>query len=68
MNGTKSFFKSKAIWGGLAATLGGGIPILGYVVSGADVMEMRELILSLVSTLGGMASIYGRVKATRRIG
>lgn len=67
MNGVKGFFESKAIWGGLAALLGGGIGIAGYAVSGADVMEARELITSILASLGGLLAIWGRIRADRRI-
>lgn len=68
MNGTKSIFLSKTIWGGIAAVVGGGVTIGKVVLTGADVMQVHELLTGIVSSVGGLVAIYGRIKAERRIG
>lgn len=68
MNGTKSLFLSKTVWGGIAAVVGGGVTIGNVVLTGADVMQVHELLTGIVSSLGGLAAIYGRVVADRKIG
>lgn len=68
MNGTKSIFLSKTVWGGVAAVVGGGVTIGNVVLTGADVMQVHELVTGIVSSLGGLMAIYGRIKADRRIG
>lgn len=68
MNGTKSFLTSKGIWGGLAAVAGGGFGFAGYALSPSDAVALIGLAQGIVSSVGGLLAIYGRVKASKRIG
>lgn len=68
LSGTKSFLTSKGVWGGLIALAGGGLGIGGYTLSETDAASAVELVTGIVSAVGGLWAIYGRIKATKRIG
>lgn len=68
MNGTKSPFKSKGVLGGVAALLAGGGGFLGYTISADDITSGFLLAQSIASSVGGLLAIYGRIKASKRIG
>lgn len=65
---TKPFLKSTTIWGALLAILASGLGLLGYTVTPADQVEAVAIGTSLVSAIGGAIALYGRIKATKRIG
>lgn len=65
---TKKPYTSRTIIGGVLAILAGGIGLLGYTVSAEDIATLEMLIASATSVIGGALSVYGRVKATKKIG
>ena len=68
MDGFKSLLSSKTIWGALVAMFAGGLSLAGYSISAEDQALSLDLIAGAASTFGGAFAIYGRVKATKRIG
>ena len=68
MNGTKSFLTSKAVWGGMTALVGGGFSLAGYALSADDAVSAVGLLQGVAASFGGLLAIYGRVKASKRIG
>lgn len=72
MNGTKSTFASKGVWGGILAAAGPFIPVVakafGFDVGPDDVAQVSELLGGMVSAIGGLLAIYGRVTAAKVIG
>ena len=64
---TKKPYTSRTIIGGVLAILAGGIGLLGYTVSAEDIATLEMLIASATSVVGGILSVYGRIKATKRI-
>ena len=64
----KSWVTSKGVWGGIAAVGGGVLAFFGYTISDADLSRLIELGSSIASSVGGIVAIYGRVKATKKIG
>lgn len=68
MNDVKGFFESKAIWGGVIAFAAGVAGLLGYSVSDADAEQIVAYITGGASVAGGIYAIYGRIKASKRIG
>ena len=68
MNDFKGFFESKAIWGGLITFWAGVAALLGYAVSDDDQMRLIELITGAVGVFGAVLAIYGRIKASKKIG
>ena len=67
---TKSFLKSRTVWGGLIASAAPALPIavrvLGWdkYVSAEEVTALGQ---SAMAVAGGALAIYGRVKATKRL-
>lgn len=68
MNGTKGFFSSVGIWGGLIALGAGVAGIFGYAVSADDTAQLSALVDDLVAAVGGLVAIWGRIRATKKIG
>ena len=67
MADTKSFFQSTGIWGGLVSLVGG-VSFAGYSLTAEDAASAMSLMQGIVAAVGGLIAIYGRVKATKRIG
>ena len=75
LHDTKPAAASGTIWGGVAATVSGLVAVVaalanlsGYEVSEADVAALTVALTGIVSTIGGVMAILGRVRATKRIG
>lgn len=68
MEGLKGMFKSKTVWGGAIAALAGVLGIFGYQLEAADQATLAEAISNGAALVGGLLAIYGRVKATKKIG
>jgi len=64
----KNWWESKGVVGGIVAAAAGISAALGYAIAPNDVSAGTEDILSIVSAIGGLLAIYGRVTATTRIG
>lgn len=68
LTGTKTFLKSRGVVGGLGALAAGLAGLAGYTVTETDAANAYQLVTAIVSSVGGLLAIYGRVKATKRIG
>lgn len=68
MDGTKSFLKSRGVWGGAIATGLGLGQMLGYAITPADIAEGRELVEGLVVSGAGILALIGRIRARQMIG
>lgn len=64
---TKYFLTSKGVWGGIIAVVAGIAGLLGYVVSPEDQASLEALVAGIVSAVGGIVAIYGRIKATQKV-
>jgi hypothetical protein len=64
---TKSAAGSLGVWGSLIAALGGGVVVGGVLITPDDINEALQLIAALASAIGGLLSLWGRLRATRRI-
>ena len=64
----KSLMSSKTAWGAIIAILAGVAGIFGYSIASPDQVEIVNIASSIASSLGGLIAIYGRVKATKKIG
>lgn len=64
----KPWYASTAIWGGLVAVASGVLAVRGISVGAAEQELAVQLLTAVASTVGGALAIYGRVKASRRIG
>lgn len=68
MSEIKSLLASKTIWGALIAVFAGVLSLAGYSISADDQASLLELAAGLASTTGGAFAIYGRIKASKKIG
>ncbi len=71
MENSKVWYLSKGIWGAVAVLLATGLQIAGYTINLAELNSFLDQILNLVTAVmtavGAFVSLYGRVKATKRI-
>lgn len=78
----KSVLQSKTIWGSLIVLASWGLAAAGYAVSESDQKTLVDIVtgvassdtgiaaiaMALANAAGALLAIYGRVKATKRIG
>lgn len=73
MDETKSIFKSKSFWGAVMSLLGklAGV-IFGVEIDAETTVQITDLTVAAisfgVSFVGDFLAVYGRVKATKKIG
>jgi hypothetical protein len=68
MNELKPLVASKTFWGAVMALGGSALSAGHYTLSAADAASAVDLVVSVVSGIGGLMAIYGRVVASRKIG
>lgn len=68
MNDFKNILASKTVWGGLIAVAAGLAGIFGYTIGAEDQVAIVEAVTAIGSAIGGAIAIYGRIKATKKIG
>lgn len=68
MDDYKSLFTSKTVWGGIIAVAAGLAGVFGYSVSPADQVQAIDALSGVAAAVGGIVAIFGRVKATKKIG
>lgn len=64
----KPFWQSKGVIGGAVAVFGAIAALAGYSLAPADEAVLVEAIAAVVSGIGGLLAVWGRVTATHRIG
>lgn len=69
---TKSVFTSKTVIGLVVAAVGMVAPLLqqkfGIIVTGADASALLDQAGHIAESVGMLFALYGRVKATKKIG
>lgn len=69
--GTKPWWTSTAMWGGIIALIGGIVSSMGYAFGGEDAAWYTDQTVqgasALATLIGSLTAIYGRAKATKRI-
>ena len=68
MNDFKSIFASKTFWGGAMAALAGILGLFGYSLLPEDQALLVDGGAAIAASIGGVIAIWGRVKASKRIG
>ena len=68
MDDVKSIFASRTFWGGIIAVLAGVLGFFGYELAGSDQAALIDCGAAVAASLGGVIAIWGRVKASRKIG
>ena len=69
-NSAKSWYKSKTIWASTVTVIVGLLSSFGVIsAQGADliILEAPELIVSVITTIGGVVSFYGRITAKDKL-
>jgi hypothetical protein len=66
--GVKALTQSRTFWGALIALAGSALSLGHYTLSPADAAQAVELVSGIVTAAGGLASIWGRVVASKKIG
>ncbi|SFC10614.1 hypothetical protein [Salipiger profundus] len=64
---TKSIFASKSIWGGIIAILPPAMSLVGIDLSPQDAQGIVGHVDAIVSAVGGLVAIYGRVTARKAL-
>lgn len=69
MNDVKSALASKTVWGGILAVVA---PIAGHFlhvsITDVDTQQLADILSGLVTAIGGVLAIVGRIVATKAIG
>ena len=68
MDDWKSWLASRTVWSAILALVGIGMGLFGYTISAQDQAEMLNTLSPIITTIGTIATIYYRVKATKKIG
>ena len=68
MDDFKELWKSKTFWGGLIALLAGILGIFGYTLLPEDQAALVDGGTAIAASIGGVIAIWGRVKASKKIG
>lgn len=68
MDGVKSIFASKTIWGLIIAGLGFLAQLMGFTVTEADTTSLGTIVANLAEGIGMLIALWGRITATKTIG
>lgn len=68
MDGVKSLLTSKTFWGAAIAGLSAIAGLFGYTVVPEDQTALVDNVAGLGGVFGALLAIYGRVKASKKIG
>ena len=64
----KTWVSSKGVWGGIIAAAGGALSLGHYTLSPTDAAHAVDAVTGIISGIGGLVAIYGRVVASKKIG
>jgi len=64
LDGTKPWWQSRAVWGGIVAAAAGIASLFGVDI---DQAKATEIAVSLAPLIGGALAVYGRVRASKPI-
>ena len=67
MSDSQKWYESRAVWGGIIVVVAMLARAGGYTVDAETQAGVLDYILEGVAALGGLASIWGRIKATKFI-
>lgn len=68
MDGIKGALQSKTVWGALLAVAGALAGMFHLNFGAAEQAQALDSIYAIVSAVGGLLAVYGRVVATKKIG
>jgi hypothetical protein len=64
----KPWYASTGVWGGLLTLAGSVLSLMKVQLDPQLLDDIRQWVLSLVTLVGGGVALWGRIRATRRIG
>lgn len=67
MNGQKSWYASRGVWGGVIGVLAGAATLAGVDLNATIQSELTEIAVALGELAGGALAIYGRIKAVAAV-
>lgn len=67
MKDSKPWWSSKTIWGAFVAVVAGLASEVGIQMSPDEVAQLGDSLTNVVTVIGGIWAIYGRVRADRII-
>ena len=67
MDETKSWYMSKTVWGGLIAVAAGAAGAFGYTIAPDDQAQIVDAVVVVATVVGGLLSVFGRVKASKAV-
>lgn len=68
MDDFKSLLASKTFWGGFIAVLAGVLGFFGYQILPEDQAALVDAGAAVAASVGGVIAIWGRIKASKKIG
>ena len=68
MAGTKAWWQSRAVWGGLVAALAGIGGLFGLNLDEVTQGMAVDAAVQLATVVGALMAVIGRVRATKKIG
>jgi hypothetical protein len=68
LSGTKPAVASTGVWGGIIAVIAGIAGLFGYSITEADQASLVQSVSAGMATLGGLIAVWGRVRASKKIG
>ena len=67
MSGTKAWYESKGVWGGVVAVAVIVMGVFGYTITPEDQEKVVLALTAIGAAAGSIVSVVGRYKATKRI-
>jgi 4-amino-4-deoxy-L-arabinose transferase-like glycosyltransferase len=65
---SKPWYASTGVWGALVTVAGSVLALLKFELDPELLDDLREWVLALATLVGGAVALWGRIRATRRIG
>jgi len=68
MAGTKAWWQSRAVWGGLVAAIAGIGGLFGLNLNEVSQGMIVDVVVQMATVAGALIAVIGRVRATTKIG
>ena len=68
MNDQKPWYLSRTIWASIVSVGSAVAAVIGLPVAGLDGAALTDTLLQAITAISGLLAIFGRMRATTRIG
>lgn len=68
MEDSKAWYASRGVWGSLVAVGAGIAGIWGYSITEADQATVVAAVSAIAGSVGGLVALWGRLKASKKVG